>query len=125
VSADGALRDSWELRNAAAETLIKSELQLRRQLESSSVEQIVALLDSFSPARSPGPEWTRSFEALVERVWAWCDASCVAALEAEFRSRGAAWAPVANALSADHGERVQAQLRSGLASARLPLFTLG
>jgi hypothetical protein len=120
-----ALRNSWELRNAAAETLIKVELQVREQLESSSIEQIAALLDSFSPARSPGPEWTRSFEALIERIWAWCDASTVSALEAEFRSRGAAWAPVANALDAEHGAKVQSQLRAGLATARLPLFTLG
>lgn len=125
MSTDGTLRELWELRNAAAETLIKSELHLRRLLESSSVEQLVTLLDSFSPARSPGPEWTRSFEALIERIWAWCDASTLTAVEAEFRSRGAAWAPVANALGVEHGVRVQAQLRGGLTSARLPLFTLG
>ena len=124
-SPDNGLREAWELRNAAAETLIKSELQVRHELEASSVEHLVALLDSFSPARSPGPEWTRSFEPLIERIWAWCDASTVTALEAEFRSRGAAWAPVANALGIDHGARVQAQLRAGLATARLPLFTLG
>ena len=119
------LRETWELRNAAAETLIKSELQLRRQLESASAEEIVALLDAFSPARSPGPEWTRSFEALAERLWAWCDAATLTALEAEFRNRGAAWAPIANSLTEARGKQVQAQLRAGSAWSRLPLFTLG
>jgi hypothetical protein len=118
------LRDTWGLRNAAAETLVRTELQARRQLESATVDELVELLDSFSPARSPSPEWTRSFEALVERLWAWCDAAQLSALEAEFRGRGSAWSPVANALTPTHGERVKAQLRSGFASARLPLFTL-
>ena len=119
------LRETWELRNAAAETLVKAELQARRELESASAADLLALLDSFSPARSPGPEWTRSFELLAERIWAWCDAATIAAAETELRARGAAWAPVANAFRVDHGARVRAQLRGGLATARLPLFTLG
>ncbi len=125
MTADSALRQTWELRNAAAETLIKSELQLRRQVETAVVDELVALLDSFSPARSPGPEWTRSFDALIERLWAWCDPPMMATLEAEFRSRGAAWSPVANALTPEHGAALGAQLRSRSAAARLPLFTLG
>jgi len=48
-----SLRDAWELRNAAAITLIKTEEQLRRSLESATVEQVVSLLEAFSPARSP------------------------------------------------------------------------
>ncbi len=119
------LRETWELRNAAAETLLKAEQQARRELGSASAADLVALLDSFSPARSPGPEWTRSFEPLAERIWAWCDPATIAAVETELRARGAAWAPVANAFSPEHGARVRAQLRSGLATARLPLFTLG
>ena len=120
-----SLRESWELRNLAAETLIKSELQLRRLLESASAEQLVQLLESFSPARSPGPEWTRSFEALAERLWAWCDPALLGELEREFRARGAGWVPVANAFTADQGERIRAQLRQGSPAARMPRFTLG
>jgi hypothetical protein len=122
-----SLRGTWELRNAAAATLIRAEEQLRRLLETASVSQIVALLDAFSPARSPGPEWTRTFDALTERLWTWCDASTLAALEAEFRGRGPNWLSVANALAPERGQELQAQLRrrAGSSEARLPPFTLG
>jgi hypothetical protein len=120
-----SLRDAWELRNAAAITLIKTEEQLRRSLESATVEQIVSLLETFSPARSPGPEWTRTFEPLIERLWTWCDAETLAALEAEFRSRGPNWLAVANALAPEHGAQLHAQLSRGSTQARLPAFTLG
>jgi hypothetical protein len=119
------LRDVWELRNAAATTLIKTEEQVRRLLQTASVEQIVVLLEAFSPARSPGPEWTRTFEPLAERLWTWCDAPTLAALEAEFRARGPNWTPVANAFTPERGQALQAQLRRSSGEARLPAFTLG
>ncbi len=100
-----SLREAWELRNAAATTLFKSEQQLRRLLEASSAEQLVALLEAFSPARSPGPEWTRSFDALVERLWGCCDPALLAQVRAEFQSRGSAWAPIVNSLEPEFGER--------------------
>jgi hypothetical protein len=120
-----SLKAAWELRNAAAETLIKSEEQLRRLFETADVEQVVGLLESFSPARSQGPEWTRSFDALTERLWVWCDPATLSSAEAEFRSRGQAWVPVANALNPDWGERLRAELRRGSGATRLPRFTLG
>jgi len=119
-----SLRDTWAVRNAAAETLLRVEEQLRRQLETATSAEIVDLLESFSPARSPGPEWTRSFDPLIERVWAWCDPSILSALEANFRARGAPWLAVANALTPDAGERVRRQLERHTASARMPTFTL-
>jgi len=121
---DLSLRDTWELRNAAAATLIKSEEQLRRLLQTASVEQIIGLLEAFSSARSPGPEWTRTFEPLAERLWTWCDAATLAALEAEFRGRGPNWLAIANALTPERGAQVQAQLKRSSAEARLPAFTL-
>jgi len=122
-----SLRDTWELRNAAALTLIRTEDQLRRLLETASVSEMVGLLEAFSPARSPGPEWTRTFDALSERLWTWCDAATLAAVEAEFRARGPNWLAVANALTPEHGALVQTQLRRtiGGVEARLPPFTLG
>jgi len=122
-----SLRDCWELRNAAALTLIKAEEQLRRLLETAQVSDIVGLLEAFSPARSPGPEWTRTFDALTERLWTWCDAATLAAVEAEFRDRGPNWLSIANALAPEHGAEVKAQLRrsTGGGEARLPPFTLG
>jgi hypothetical protein len=120
-----SLQDVWELRNAAAATLIKTEEQFRRLLETATVEQIVGLLEAFSPARSAGPEWTRTFDPLVERLWTWCDAETVAALETEFRARGPNWLAVANALAPERGEQLHAQLRRRSTQARLPAFTLG
>jgi hypothetical protein len=120
-----SLRESWALRNAAALTLIKAEEQVRRQFELAAVSEIVGLLEAFSPARSPGPEWTRTFDALAERIWTWCDAATLAALEAEFRGRGPNWASVANALMPERGLELQAQLRRNSSEARLPRFTLG
>lgn len=119
------LGDAWELRNAAAATLIKAEEQVRRLLETGNAEQIAPLLEAFSPARSPGPEWTRTFDALSERLWTWCDAATLATLEAEFRARGPNWVAVANALAPERGAELQTQLRRGGSSARLPPFTLG
>src|SRR5207237_10358440 len=119
------VREAWELRNAAAETLIKTEQQLRRQLEAASAEQIVALLEAFSPARSPGPDWTRSFDPLVERLWAWCDSGTLAAVEAEFRGRGSPWVAVANALAPERGAELRARIERRSAPTRLPHFTLG
>jgi hypothetical protein len=118
------LRTTWELRASAAETLIKVEQQLRGQLASATADDLVSLLESFSPARSPGPEWTRSFDPLVEHLWVWCQPALLAEVEASFRARGPAWAPVANALVADYGARVRQRLSQQLAPARLPPFTL-
>ena len=120
-----SLWESWALRNAAALTLIKVEEQLRRLLETASSGDLVGLLEAFSPARSPGPEWTRTFDALVERLWTWCDPVTLTAVEAEFRARGPNWAAVANALTPERGAELQAQLRRKSSEARLPPFTLG
>jgi hypothetical protein len=120
-----SLREAWELRNAAAATTIKAEEQLRRLLEAADVGQIVSLLEAFSPARAPGPEWTRTFDPLVERLWVWCEPAALAAVEAEFRARGGPWLPVANALTPERGEELRAQLRRRSAQTRLPPFTLG
>jgi hypothetical protein len=118
------LRGAWELRNAAAETLIKAEYQLRDVLATASADDVVALLESFSPARSQGPEWSRSFDPLVERLWAWCEPALLAEVEATFRARGQPWAAVANALLPDHGEHLRQHLRAQAAPSRLPAFTL-
>lgn len=118
------LREAWELRNSAAATLIKSEDQVRQLLHAATPADVVALLEAFSPARSPGPEWTRTFDALVERLWTWCDQATLSAVHAEFQSRGQPWAAVANALAPERGDQLHAQLRSP-AGARFPRFIIG
>jgi hypothetical protein len=119
------VRDTWLLRNAAAETLIRAEEQVHRLLAVAPAEQIVELLEAFSPARSPGPEWTRTFDPLVERLWLWCAPATLAQVEADFRGRGPAWLAVANALAPQRGEVLLAQLRKQPSPARLPPLTLG
>lgn len=119
-----ALRDAWLLRNATAEALLRAEEHVRRLVERADVAALIALVEAFSPARSPGPEWTRSFEPLVERLWAWCDSERMAALEAEFRARGLPWMAVANDLAPERGAELRARLRQP-AWACFPAFTIG
>jgi hypothetical protein len=59
---------------------VLSEEQMRYAVCEASVEHLVALIETFSPARSGGSEWTRTFEPLVERLWTWCDKATMAAL---------------------------------------------
>jgi hypothetical protein len=118
------LRDTWELRNAATDTLVKTEGQMRRLLESAGPEQIVSLLEAFSPARSPGPEWTRTLEPLLERLWQWCAPETVATVEAELRGRGPTWLAVANSLMPEMGAKLRTRVKRRSNQARLPAFTI-
>jgi hypothetical protein len=117
------LTQAWRLRNAAATALALSEEQMCHAVADASVEQLVALIETFSPARSAGPDWTRSFEPLVERLWAWCDDARMATLADTFRARGIPWMAVANALSPEQGARLRGDLRQP-AWARLPAFAV-
>lgn len=109
----------WRLRNAAAVTLGLAEDQMRRAIEAAGTDDLVALLESFAPGRSNGPDWARTFEPLVERLWAWREAATMAALAEVFRARGMAWMAVTNALSTD--QRAAARHP---AWARQPAFTV-
>ena len=111
------------MRNAAAEALVRSEEQLRAALCTASLEELVTLIESFSPALSAGPEWTRTFDPLIERLWTWRDDATMAALAADFKARGVPWAGVANAFLPEHGVRIRAELRHP-PWARLPAFTV-
>ncbi len=113
----------WRLRNAAAETLALTEEQVRHRLREASINDLIALLETFSPARSTGPEWTRTFDPLIERLWLWRDDETMAALATAFRAKGVPWATVANALSPEQGATIRAGVRHP-AWARLPAFTI-
>lgn len=117
------LDDLWRLRNATATALALSEEHMQRGVKDASLDELIAMIETFSPARSTGPEWTRTFEPLVERLWAWRDDATMSELAAAFRKKGVAWAGVANALSAENGARVRGDLRQP-AWARLPAFTI-
>ena len=116
------LDELWRLRNAAAVTLGLTEDQMRRAVRGASVDELIALVETFAPGRAPGPEWTRTFEPLVERLWSWRDDATMAALAEAFQARGMPWAAVANALSAVNGARIKASLRHP-AWARQAAFT--
>lgn len=117
------LAEVWRVRKAAAVTLGLSEDQMRRAVRAASVEDLVGLIESFSPARSTGPEWARTFEPLIERLWTWRDDATMAALAEAFRARGMPWMGVTNALSPENGAHVRGDLRQP-AWARLPAFTV-
>jgi hypothetical protein len=122
MSIDAAkLGDLWRVRNAAAQTLALTEEQMRRAIREASHDVLVELIDGYSPALSTGPEWTRTFDPLVERLWAWRDDATMAALAATFKERGITWGPVVNALSPENGARLRTGLRHP-AWARLPAF---
>jgi len=124
MSGDGeALQDLWRVRNAAAATLGLNEVLMQRAIRAASVEDLVALIDTFSPARSTGPEWTHTFEPLVERLWTWRDDTTLAALAEAYRVRGMPWAAVANALSPEEGQRIRGAVRHP-AWARLPALAI-
>ncbi|MDX2157055.1 MAG: hypothetical protein SFW09_11160 [Hyphomicrobiaceae bacterium] len=118
-----ALGEMWRLRNAAAETLVLTEEQMCRAVRGASVDDLVALIDTYSPARSTGPEWTRTFELLVERLWVWRDDETMAALAKVYAARGMPWLAIKNAFAPEHGARLRAALRHP-AGARLPAFTV-
>ena len=113
----------WRVRNAAAETLALTEEQVRHRLREASINDLIALLETFSPARSTGPEWTRTFDPLIERLWLWRDDETMAALATAFRAKGVPWATVATALSPEQGATIRAGVRHP-AWARLPAFTV-
>lgn len=120
-SNETSLKQIWRVRNAAAETLALSEEQMRRALKAASIDELVAFVEGYSPALSAGPEWTRTFDPLVERLWVWRDDATMAALAKVFQARGIPWAGVTNALSPENGARIRNGLRHP-AWARMPAF---
>ena len=111
------LHECWRIRNAAATTLGLCEQQMRRAVRVASVEQLAGLLETFAPARSTGPDWTRSFDPLVERLRAWRDGETLTALAEMFRARGMPWIAVANALGIEQAAYVRSERLPGLTSA--------
>ena len=117
------LAEVWRLRDSAAVTLSLAEGQMCRTVRAASLDELVALIETFAPGRSPGTDWTRTFEPLTERLWSWCDDATMEALAAAFRAKGMPWATVASAFSSENGDRIRAGLRQP-AWARQPAFAL-
>jgi hypothetical protein len=119
-----SLKSAWALRNASAQTLLLAEAHMQRAVEEASIADLVALIETFSPTRSTGPEWSRTIEPLIERLWTWCTDETMAALEAEFTARGMPWMAVANALAPTRGAELRSRVRPP-AWSRFPRFTTG
>jgi hypothetical protein len=100
------LAAAWTHRNTLAEALDQALDWVAAELRRATVDELTDFLGSFSPARAAGPEWTASFERLVEQMWEHLSAETLAQIEAHFRARGPIWAPVANSFTAGHGERL-------------------
>ena len=119
-----SLVDAWSLRNAAAEALMKTELHLQRLVAAASVEQLVTLIEAFSPTRALGPDLPAPFEPLVERLWAWGDPTKLAAYRGNVQGARPGLGALANDFTPTRGAELRERLRRP-AWARLPAFTLG
>jgi hypothetical protein len=102
---------AWKLRTALAGALDLALDEVNEQLSVSSTAVLIEFIDSFSPARAPGPEWVVTFDRLVEQIWEVVDGERIAALEAEYRARGPIWAAVANSFVPQRGEKLRAERR--------------
>lgn len=118
-----SLAAAWTHRNTLAEAMDQALDWVTAELRRASVEDLIDFLGSFSPARAAGPEWTASFERLVEQMWEHLSAETLAQIEAHFRTRGPMWAPVANSFTPEHGERLR-ERRWRPGSARRPAVVL-
>src|SRR5581483_5506829 len=102
------LYHAWKLRNSLAAALELALDDMARQVQDASLEALIDFAGSFSPARAAGPERVASFDRFVELVWECVDAERIAALEAEFRTRGPLWAALANSFTPERGASLQA-----------------
>lgn len=117
------LAAAWTHRNTLAEALDQSLDWVGRELRKASAAELIEFLGGFAPARAAGPEWTASFERLVEQMWENVSAETLTEIEAEFRRRGPIWAPVANSFLPANGDRLRAH-RWRPAGARRPAVVL-
>lgn len=101
------LAAAWTHRNTLAEALDQALNWVGRELRGASAPELIDFLGGFAPARAAGPEWTASFERLVEQIWEHVSAATLAEIEAEFRRRGPIWAPVANSFLPANGDRLR------------------
>ena len=105
------LASTWALRNTLASALEQTLDRVTQELLAASHEERIEFIDGFMPNRSPPPEWTASFERLVELIWLTLPADVVAAIHKEYANRpGPMWKPVAEKFAVAQGERLGAQI---------------
>ena len=104
------LSATWTLRNTIAEALEQTLEILERDLQDATHEERIEFIDGFMPNRSPAPEWTGSFERLVELIWGALPQDSIKAIEQEYENRpGPMWKPVARKFSDAEGENIRAK----------------
>ena len=117
------LAAAWTHRNTLAEAMDQALDWVAVELRRATLDDLIDFLGTFSPARAAGPEWTASFERLVEQMWEHLPPETLAEIEAHFRARGPIWAPVANSFTPEHGARLRSR-RWRPSSARRPAVVL-
>ncbi len=118
------LKETWALRNTLASALEQVLDDLEAGLGAAPAEELVALIDSFLPGRSPSPEWSSSVERLVELMWTCVPSETMAELRTVYAEReGPQWEPLVHKFSTEHGERLE-QRRWRPADARRPAVIL-
>ena len=104
-----SLSETWTLRNTIAKALEQTLEVLERDLLEATHEERIEFIDGFMPNRSPAPEWTASFERLVELIWRSLPKDSIKAIEQEYENRpGPMWKPIARKFSNAEGENIQA-----------------
>ncbi len=114
---------AWRLRNACAFALEQAIDGVEAAVHDATDDELVALIESFAPARSPSPEYATTLERLAELLW---DAAPdrIPALHTSFAERNPKqWGAVANMLSQEAGER-RSEQRLHPAGARRPAVVL-
>lgn len=96
---------AWKLRNACALALEQAIDRVVDALVEGADDDLVALIDSFAPGRSPSPEYASTLDRLVELMWDTIPER-MPALHSVFAARNPRqWAAVANKLAAEAGGR--------------------
>ena len=103
------LREAWKLRNSLAVALDQALDWVGREIGRATADELIDFCGSFYPGRASGPEWINTFDRFVEQVWQHADPAVIAQVEAAFRARGPLWAPIANAFTPAHGDRLRAR----------------
>lgn len=118
------LAAAWRVRGAVSKAMIESELAVRSQLRNASAAELASLLESFAPTMTSGRDWSLTFVALIEHIWAWCDDDVIEEVRSQFAGRGPAWASVTNSLDPGHGQGLRERLQARSGTGPIPLFML-
>ncbi|MCA9845312.1 MAG: hypothetical protein KC482_08770 [Dehalococcoidia bacterium] len=100
---------AWRLRNACAMALEQAIDAVESAVCEASDQELVALIESFAPARSSSPEYAATLDRLVELLWDTVPGR-MPSLHAVFAERNPRqWGAIANMLAPAAGTRREQQ----------------